>query len=199
MDPLTGALLSGGLNLIGGLFGQSQAAAAAKAQYQANRRAASNAFFAEQDRLNQIFDQAANQRQELLQNLLKIEGTNAASGRYGRSVNRINAVEVLGNYGRQNAIITQNLIGARKQTIANMRSVADQASGANIAASSQIPNTLGIVANSAMSGLGSYFANRAPNAGSVGAGSNLFGQSTGVPTSIAFDPSLNLMAGFRTS
>lgn len=188
MDPLTGALLSTGVSLFSGLFGQNQQAQAARQQIKANRIAASNAFFAEQDRLNQTFEQAANQRQDLLQGLLKIQGTNAASGRYGRSMGRINAVEVLGNFGRQNAVITQNLINARRQTMANMRGIGDQAYGANLQAASQVPSTLGIVANSLMSGVGSYMSNKAPNAGSIGGGGGSFAPFSGSQTALSFQP-----------
>lgn len=74
-----------------------------------NREAANRAYISEQRRLNDVFSSAAFESQGLIASLAQVQGTNAAAERYGKSAQRIRDIEGLGNYGRQQAILADNL------------------------------------------------------------------------------------------
>lgn len=169
-----------------------------RADYQRllNYKAADDAWWEEQIRAQEIFEQIAVARIPMLQKVLQLQGRNiaASEGRQGKSSNRINAVEVMGNYGRTKAAqneqavraisairrrtgqITDNLEIANWQAYSNATSQANQglsgymqaygSNAAGLAAQSQYQaNPMLSIANAAMQGVGFYMQNAAPNAG----------------------------------
>jgi len=81
-----------------------------------NASAADRAYASEQLRLNEAFNQAAFAQQGMLGQLVQGRGSIAASGQSGRSVARMDQ-SVLAAYGRNNALIAQNLSNARNSMI----------------------------------------------------------------------------------
>lgn len=199
MDPLVGSLAIGGLNLVTGLFGQSQqeatAQAVAKSQAKAqkkqasynikaaqenykqtveninksaeyqrffNAKAANDAWWDVQVRHRELFEQLATARLPMLQKVMAIQGMNEANEQQGKSKNRIQAVEVMGNYGRDKAmqnsnvrravqalqrqagLISDRLYAADYQGQSQAISAANQAQSAYLSAAGQ--NTAGLYA-----------------------------------------------------
>lgn len=97
-----------------------------------NRAAANRAYISEQRRLNEAFASAAFEKQGLISNLSQVQGTNAAAEVFGRSAERIRGIEGLGNYGRQQAILADNLSRAAGQTGFNMEEIQRQNEMADI-------------------------------------------------------------------
>ena len=83
-----------------------------KNEYDENYSAAGRAYAAEQTRMNEMFDQVAFQKQDMLTQLLQSTGQLGASEKYGKSAARMNTA-TLGAFGRNNAIIAANLASAR--------------------------------------------------------------------------------------
>lgn len=103
-----------------------------------NNEAAQRAYMTEQEILNEQFAGAAFQNQEMLRNLLEVQGSNNASERYGRSTERLNDLNSLGRFGNQQAILAANLSSARGQTRRNMDDVRRQYITANRQAAFQL-------------------------------------------------------------
>jgi len=95
----------------------------AREQIGLNREAANRAYISEQRRLNDIFSSAAMENQGLIDSLSQVQGTNNATERYGRSANRIRSIEGLGNFGRQQATLIDNLTRAVDQSRYNMQDI----------------------------------------------------------------------------
>lgn len=91
-----------------------------------NREAANRAYISEQRNLNEAFASAAFQKQGLVESLSQVQGTNAAAEVFGRSAERIRNIEGLGNYGRQQAILANNLARAADKTGFNMEEIQRQ-------------------------------------------------------------------------
>ena len=85
-------------------------------QLDSNYAAADRAYAAEQSRLNEGFMQAAFQKQDMLAQLMQGRGDIAASGRSGKSVAKMDQA-MLAAFGRNNAIISENLRSARSGMI----------------------------------------------------------------------------------
>lgn len=160
----------------------------AKEQTLLNREAANRAYISEQRRLNDVFTNAALENQGLIDSLMQVEGTNNASERYGKSADRVRAVEGLGNFGRQQALLADNLSRAVDQSRYNMediyrQNVADdrntwlplsvppttQAMLPNVRSggSSSLNNAL-MIGNAALSGFNTYQSLKPPSGGSFG-------------------------------
>lgn len=77
-----------------------------------NFSASDRAFASEQAQMNEQFQQALFQKQDMMQQLVGLRGTNAASERSGRSVQRLDTAAV-GAFGRNNAVIAANLTSAQ--------------------------------------------------------------------------------------
>jgi len=172
-----------------------------------NADAANRAYAAEQRRLNEVFTQAAFQRQGMLENLIQAQGENNARERYGNSARRSNLVSTLGNFGRQQAVMAESLASARGQSARNMQEIGRQHlsadyqtwQGVSIPPSMEanIPaprmngmNTALMIGNSLMSGLNTYNSLKAPSGGGFGfnpsSGQNSFPSSLGNNTQLAF-------------
>ena len=87
------------------------------AQYQTevaeNQNAAQRAYTSEQQRLNNIFKQASFSQQDQLVKLAQGQGQLAASGRIGRSAQRVDT-NILSQFGRNQAIMAESLLGAQQ-------------------------------------------------------------------------------------
>ena len=78
----------------------------------ANREAAGRAYSAEQERLNEMYQKAAFSKQDMLTKLLQASGLAQASGRSGNSAQRLQTMH-LAAYGRNNAVLAENLASAK--------------------------------------------------------------------------------------
>ena len=108
-------------------------------QFAFNREAAERAYSAEQVRMNEQLRGVAFQQSDMRASLLQAQGANAAAGQAGnRSLARASAVATLGNYGRQQAIMAENLSSARGQSRRNMERIARQRLSADNRAFSQV-------------------------------------------------------------
>lgn len=103
-----------------------RAAAATQDQLLENRDAAYRAMSQEQARFNEQLQGFAFGRQSLIRNRILAQGQAAASERYGNSARRISNIDVLGEYGRQNAMFSENVASAGRQYVRGMDSLARQ-------------------------------------------------------------------------
>ena len=81
-------------------------------QVRENSMAAQRAYAGEQNKLNNIYKTAAVKQQGNLVTLLQNSGKAAASGRSGRSVQRLDS-DLVGQFGRNQAIQAESLMGAQ--------------------------------------------------------------------------------------
>jgi hypothetical protein len=81
-------------------------------QVRENSLAAQRAYAGEQNNLNNIYKTAAVKQQGNLVTLLQNSGKAAASGRSGRSVQRLDS-DLVGQFGRNQAIQAESLMGAQ--------------------------------------------------------------------------------------
>jgi hypothetical protein len=77
-----------------------------------NREAAGRAYASEQQRLNEMYQQAAFSKQDMLTKLLQASGMSQASGRSGNSAQRLQTMH-LAAYGRNNAVLAETLSSAK--------------------------------------------------------------------------------------
>ena len=96
-----------------------------------NAEGAQVAYVAEQYRLNEIYDQAAFQRADMMKQLAEAMGTSAAREVYGRSAQRGAAVSVMGAYGRTQAQLAAQLISEQGQSERNLSNIERQVMAAN--------------------------------------------------------------------
>ena len=108
-----------------------------KNEYDENYSAAGRAYSAEQTRMNEMFDQVAFQKQDMLTQLLQSQGQLGASEKYGKSAARMNTA-TLGAFGRNNAIIAANLASASNAMQQRNEDTRLQLQGANNKAWSQV-------------------------------------------------------------
>jgi hypothetical protein len=108
-----------------------------KNEYDENYSAAGRAYAAEQTRMNEMFDQVAFQKQDMLTQLLQSTGQLGASEKYGKSAARMNTA-TLGAFGRNNAIIAANLASARNAMQQRNEDTRLQLQGANNRAWGQV-------------------------------------------------------------
>ena len=106
----------------------------AKMQQEFNADAASRAYVSEQIRFNEQMAEFAFNNVNFQKNLAEEMGKTAAGERYGKSAQRIAAVESLGQYGRNQAILAESLLSARADTQAAIRKIATDKFGADLAA-----------------------------------------------------------------
>lgn len=153
-------------------------------QYSENSSAAARSYAAEQYRLNEQFQQAAFQKQDMLAQLISQQGGIAASGRIGKTAARMDTA-LLGAFGRNNAILAENLASARNAAMQRNEDTRLQMVSANNRAWSQVamaptpdvapppptmvagPSGIGLasgILGSVASGIGAYNSLKAPNA-----------------------------------
>lgn len=183
----------------------------AKEQIGLNRDAAGRAYTAEQRRLDEIFSSAAMQNQGLIDSLSQVQGTNNATERFGKSADRIRNIEGLGNFGRQQAVLVDNLTRAVDQSRYNMEDIYRQNEMAdrNTWLQSSVPpttqaglppvrssgngalNTALMIGNAALSGFNTFQSLKPPSGGGGSTfGGGAFSSSYTLPKSLnTFKPS----------
>jgi hypothetical protein len=93
----------------------SRATDATKEQLGENLNAYSRATAQERARFNEQLYGFSTQRQSAIKGLIQSQGMANASERYGKSAARMNAVEIMGNYGRNQRIFTDSVASAGHQ------------------------------------------------------------------------------------
>lgn len=96
-----------------------------------NRDAAFRAFSQEQARFNEQLMGFSLGRQSLIKQRILAEGSANASERYGRSAGRIRNLDIVGEYGRQNAIFSENVASAERAYGRNIEDIQYQRDKAN--------------------------------------------------------------------
>jgi hypothetical protein len=91
-----------------------------------NRDAASRAMAREQARMNEQLLGFSLGRQSLIRERILAQGQGNAVERYGRSARRIRDIDIVGEYGRQNALFSENVASAGRQFGRNMTDLARQ-------------------------------------------------------------------------
>jgi hypothetical protein len=104
-----------------------------KMQRQFNEIAASDARSAEQRKLQETFTEMAFDNQDLFVKMLQEEGQAMSLGQSGRTSSKILASAIAG-YGRNQAILAESLLSAEKQNKINMKKIATDKYGADLAA-----------------------------------------------------------------
>jgi len=103
----------------------------------ANNEAAGRAYTAEQTRMNEDFMQAAFQKQDQLQQLIGAQGQLGASETYGNSARKMDQ-SMLAAFGRNNAIMSENLASNRSASMQRNYDTWRQLASANNQAWSQV-------------------------------------------------------------
>ena len=97
-----------------------------------NQSAASRSYTSEQAKMNEYLQGLAFNKQDMFVELLKAQGANDASGRSsGKSSARL-GLGMLSQFGRNNAVMAENLTSFRNQHNVDMSSVALQKRGADL-------------------------------------------------------------------
>ena len=95
----------------------------AKMQQEFNADAASRAYVSEQIRFNEQMAEFAFNNVNFQKNLTEEMGKAAAGEQYGKSAQRMAAVETLGQYGRNQAVLAKSLASASRQSEANLADI----------------------------------------------------------------------------
>ena len=167
-----------------------------KGEYSSNQEAAGRAWASEQYRLNEQFQQAAFQKQDMLAQLVGAQGQLGASEQTGRTAGRLQ-MEQLAAYGRNNALIAENLASARGAMMQRNEDIRRQMISENNRAWSQVAmspvgdlappppimqgqgaNVLGMVAGIGSAVLGGIGKNQAPKGWDGPGASGAWGSST---------------------
>ena len=108
-------------------------------QLQINRDAANSAYGSEQFRLNELMQQATLNRNRMLQEVLQVQGAQAARGESGnRSRDRADLINSLGEFGRDQAEFDKTVYSAKWAHKQRMGAIAGQHANANYSAWTQI-------------------------------------------------------------
>jgi hypothetical protein len=107
---------------------------AAKEQQQFNADAASRAYVAEQIRFDEQMAEFAFNKLNFEKQLAQELGTAAAGERYGKSAMRLAAADVLGQYGRNQEILSKSLASAARKSESNLQEISRQQFSADYAA-----------------------------------------------------------------
>lgn len=103
----------------------------AKLQQEFNSDAASRAYVSEQRRFNEQVAEFAFNSVNFQKNLAEQQGVAAAGERYGKSAQRMAAVETLGQYGRNQAILAKSLASAARQSEVTLEDISRKQYGAD--------------------------------------------------------------------
>jgi hypothetical protein len=104
----------------------SRAKTATQEQLSENFDAANRAMSREQSRFNEELFGFSMARNSLIKERLLAQGQANAVERYGRSAKRIRDVDVVGAYGRQNALFSENVASSSRQFGRGMQDIARQ-------------------------------------------------------------------------
>ena len=183
-----------------------------KNNYDENYSAAGRAYAAEQARVNEMFDQVAFQKQDILSQLVQSQGKLGVSESYGKTAARMNTA-MLGQFGRNNAIMSANLASARTAAMQRNEDTRLQLQSANNKAWSQVaiqptaplaplapemkkPDYLGLalgIGSAVGGGLMKGIGNKAPNAFNPSGGSTL----PSLADSFNYKPSFSFSSGIN--
>lgn len=98
-----------------------------------NAQAAQLAYASENRRLQETFQEAAFNNQDLLVQMLQEEGSSIARGQSGRSAGKT-LQSAVASYGRNQAILAESLVSAERQSRENQRNIDLSRYGADLAA-----------------------------------------------------------------
>ena len=98
-----------------------------------NSQAAALAYQSENRRLQETFQEAAFNNQDLLVQLLQEEGQAVAKGQAGRSASK-GIQSVIASYGRNQAVLAESLVSAERQSRGNLRDIDLAKYGADLSA-----------------------------------------------------------------
>lgn len=98
-----------------------------------NRDAASRSYEAENRKMDEYLQGLAFQKQDSFVQMLQARGKADSRGVAGRSASRL-ANDVLAQYGRNNAVLAENLVSAKRQNDIDLENIALQKRGADLAA-----------------------------------------------------------------
>jgi hypothetical protein len=101
-----------------------------------NNQAQSVAYEAENRRMQEILTGMAFDQQDMLVKMLQEEGSLEAMGASGRSAGKAIA-SAMASYGRNQAIMAESLVSARKESKVSRRQIATEKYGADLAAQSR--------------------------------------------------------------
>jgi hypothetical protein len=101
-----------------------------------NSQASQVAYEAENRRFQEILTGMAFEQQDMLVKMLQEEGQVQASGASGRSAGKALA-SAMASYGRNQAIMAESLVSAKKENKVSMRQIDTEKSGADLAAQSR--------------------------------------------------------------
>jgi hypothetical protein len=107
---------------------------AAKEQQQFNADAAGRAYVTEQLRFDEQMAEFAFNNLNFQKQLAQELGTAAAGERYGKSAMRLAAADVLGQYGRNQEILSKSLASAARKSESNLQEISRQQFSADYAA-----------------------------------------------------------------
>ena len=108
-------------------------------QLQINADAANSAYGAEQFRLNELMQQASLNRNRMFQEVLQVQGAQAARGDVGnRSRARADLINSLGEFGRDQAEFDKTIYSAKWAHEQRMSAISGQHANANYSAWTQI-------------------------------------------------------------
>lgn len=113
------------------IYGKSKEVYSQQLAY--NREAASRSYEAENRKMEEYLQGLSFQKQDGFIQMLQARGKGDARGVAGRSADRL-ANDVLSQYGRNNAILAENLVSARKQNEIDLENIGLQKTGADLAA-----------------------------------------------------------------
>ena len=111
---------------------------AAKEQQQFNADAAGRAYVAEQIKFDEQMAEFAFNNLNIQKELAQQLGVAAAGERYGKSAARMAAADVLGQYGRNQAILAKSLASAARQSESNLQDISRKHFSADYAAYSGV-------------------------------------------------------------
>ena len=182
-------------------------------EIQENFIKASNAYGAEQARLNSLFEQASSQAQEDFASLMEKTVTRST----GKTGDRLTARN-LAKFGRNQALMASNLVRGREAYQSNVRDIRDALKASNRSAYSKVkfkpqpgfapvkPDTdmtaatfqmLGGLASAASSGIGAYNSLKAPDVGKFGSMDFSYDYTGGIDFSNQIDLGFNVNPIFR--
>lgn len=98
-----------------------------------NREAASRSYEAENRKMDEYLQGLSFQKQDGFIQMLQARGKGDARGVSGRSSQRL-ANDVLSQYGRNNAVLAENLVSAKRQSDIDLQNITLQRTGADLAA-----------------------------------------------------------------
>lgn len=117
------------------IYGKSKEVYSQQLAY--NQMAAARSYEAENRKMEEYLQGLAFQKQDGFIQMLQARGKVDASGTPGNSTKRV-ANSVLAQYGRNNAVLAENLVSAKKQYDIDLETISLQKTGADLSAYAQL-------------------------------------------------------------